>query len=145
MKKYIYIILSLVISSFCVSCSLEDDIDEMFIGKTWHIVGGELNGQSLNGPDVNHFYADANSYRIIFNSNSFSGTLANGDSFSGTWVADGKSRSIRLNVKQQPQLETPFERNVYNVLKNVTYYEGDSEILTLCKDKENFIRMNHER
>lgn len=128
------------------SCSQEDDLTEIFVGKTWYMLGGELNGSALNGANVSQFYNSGSSaYTIAFQTTTFTGTLSGGSTFSGTWTANGKTHSLSLNIKQSPSNLSTFDHDVFAVIKNLKYYEGDSQVLNLHEDKENFIRLNYTR
>jgi len=146
LKKYISIVVSLLISLVLFSsCSREDDIEEIFVGKTWYMVGGELNGQALN-TEVKSFYDSGKTcYLINFQANTFTGTLSSGTTFSGRWNVNAKTRALSLTISNDANPSIPFDRNIYSVLKKISYYEGDSNILILYQDRENFIRLNNER
>lgn len=146
MKKYLHLFILLACAFLTSSCNLEDDINELFINKTWYITGGRLNSQDLN-TEVKNFYTDAGKgiYNILFQENTFVGTMANGHTFSGKWSVNPKTRDLSLNITSEPAVDSPFERNVYVVLKGTKYYEGDSNYLILYTDKNNYIRLSNER
>lgn len=54
-----------------------------------------------------------------------------GATFSGTWSADGKSRSLTLNLKTKGTENDPLGKAFINGLQNVYKYEGDMHSLTL--------------
>ena len=74
MNKIITFLSTLIIvfasSLFMTGCDNEDDIDELFIGKTWKITGATFNGVSINGDDIKELYAIPNTYKISFSSKS---------------------------------------------------------------------------
>lgn len=146
MKKAIYIVLYLTLDLLAVSCSLEDDINEIFVSKTWYMTGGRLNSQDLN-KDVKNFYSDAgrNAYNIHFVEGKFTGTLSTGLNFEGRWNVNPKTQDLSLVFTKEPNVSETFDHNIYSVLKNIKYYEGDSNYLILYSDKNNFIRLNNER
>lgn len=146
MKKCLHLFILLACAILPISCQMEDDINEIFIGKTWYMTGGRLNSQDLN-KEVKNFYTEAGKeiYKIAFQDNTFIGTMANGHNFSGRWSVDPKTRDMSLYMTQEPAIDAPFERNVYVVLKGTKYYEGDSNYLILYTDKNNYIRLNNER
>lgn len=146
MKRYINILFILAVALFTFSsCLREDDINEIFVGKTWYMVGGELNGQALN-TEVKSFYQEgAQAYNITFQANTFTGTLSSGSTFSGHWNVDAKSRRLSLIINKAANTSLTFDHNIYAVVKNINYYEGDSNVLILYQDRENFIRLNNER
>ncbi|MDE5999961.1 MAG: hypothetical protein K2H04_07855, partial [Bacteroidaceae bacterium] len=63
----------------CTACENEDDINEIFVGKTWYMNGGTIGGKKLNS-DIRNFYTDSgtNAYYITFSSQTFKGMLTNG-------------------------------------------------------------------
>lgn len=130
-----------------VSCNNKDDIDEIFTGKIWYIHGACFNGVRLNS-EIKAFYEEKNSYFLSFSassnftSSSFSGKFSTGSDFSGTWLANGSSRMLTLQVYRQPPLSTTLDRNLYTVLKNIKKYSGDSNVLTLYQDDDNYILFN---
>jgi len=127
------------------ACVPEDDLDEIFVGKTWYMTGGRLNSQDLN-KEVKGFYTYGTSaYYINFQSGSFTGTLTSGANFSGSWRAIAKSRTITFSFNGNTNTSLPFDHNVFAVLKNVQYYKGDSNYLELYADKDNYIRLSNER
>lgn len=146
MRKILNISLCILTSIIYTSCNLEDDIDEIFIGRTWYMVGGKLNGKELN-TEVKNFYSSAgtNAYHIDFQPGTFTGVLELGVNFSGTWQVNAKTRDMSFHYKNEPSPNSPFDHNVYSVIKNIQYYKGDSRTLILYVDKNNFIRLNHER
>ena len=54
-KNIFYIYFSLLALT---ACSNEDDIEEIFIGRTWYMNGATINGMKLNS-DIKNFYTDA--------------------------------------------------------------------------------------
>lgn len=132
-------------SVFTISCDTSDDIDLIFIGKTWYMMGGKLNGTELNS-EVSNFYEQGSSgYQLSFQSDAFVGELTPGKKFSGTWKADGKTRDLSLKIKNEASLSSTFDHNIYAVLKDIKYYSGDSKVMTIYADKNNYLRLNFER
>ncbi|MCM1313641.1 MAG: DUF4847 family protein [Bacteroides sp.] len=126
-------------------CDNEDDIDELFIGKTWYIRGATFNGTRINGDDIKELYQVPNTYKISFSSGSFNGILVSGSSFRGIWTADGKSRSLQLNMQQQSGTEiNRLSQQLFDVLNNTTRYGGDSNVMYIYKDNTNFILLSSE-
>ena len=149
MNKIITFLSTLIIvfasSLLMTGCDNEDDIDELFIGKTWKITGATFNGVSINGDDIKELYAIPNTYKISFSSITFNGTLVSGSSFRGTWNADGKSRNLTLQMQQQSGIEiNRLSQQIFEVLNNSTRYGGDSNIIIIYKDNTNFIRLSSE-
>ncbi|MDE6722094.1 MAG: DUF4847 family protein [Bacteroidaceae bacterium] len=130
----------------CTACENEDDIDEIFIGKTWYMNGGTISGKKLNS-DIRNFYTDAgtNAYYITFSSQTFKGMLTNGDSFAGTWTADGKKQTLKLKMTETPTASTPFDKQIYHIIANATSYRSGADFLQLKKDGENVLLLGNKR
>ena len=146
MRKAFNILSLLLLVLTFSSCSLEDDLDEIFYGQTWYMNGATINGMKLNS-DVKNFYTDTgtNAYYVSFSSNTFQGTLSAGVTFSGTWTADGKKHTIALTVTQKPNADTAFDKQIYNILSAVTSYESGAEFLLLKEDGDNQIFFGSSR
>ena len=145
-KENLQILILLLTTLFCVSCIQEDDIDEIFTGKTWYMNGGTINGMRLNS-DVKNFYTDAgmNAYYITFTTNRFQGVLSAGTSFSGVWSANGKHQTITLEMTSSPELSTPFDKQIYNILSSVTSYRSGANFLQLKEDGQNEVVFGNTR
>jgi len=126
-------------------CNLEDDLNELFVGKTWYMTGASINGKVMNS-EVKKFYANGkNAYYINFSSGNFTATLASGTSFSGTWVADGRKQTIKLFVNNKPNNLTTFDLALYNIIENLSKYNGDINVMELKEDDSNLIRFSSNR
>lgn len=151
MKHILLPILSLLSLLALASCVREDDIDEIFTDRSWYMIGGELNDVALNS-EVKSFYRDENdrpygrtAYYVHFSKDNFSIMLSPGEEYVGTWKADGRNRTLMMHIKNVHSPSKTFDRNIYSVLKNIKYYEGDTNYIILYADKNNFIRLNNER
>lgn len=142
MRKILFLLISVLVFH---SCTLEDDIDEMFVGKTWYMTGAKFNGTEINS-DVKNFYTyGREGYKLTFQSSTFIGEFSTGDKFSGKWNVDPKARTMYFIISEKPAKFTSFDHSIFAVLKDVKYYKGDSHTLELHSDKDNLIRFNHER
>lgn len=143
--KKLHLIIFIAVSLLAVSCAPVDDINEIFVGKTWYMTGGRLNSQDLN-KEVKTFYeAGTETYKLHFQDNIFTGTLAAGKTFSGRWNVDAKSRNLSMTITKEAETSSTFDHNIYTVLKGIRYYEGDSNYLIIYSDKDNYIRLHYER
>ena len=133
----------LVCSTLFSNCENSDDIEEIFIGKNWKIHGATFNGVAINGKVVNELYSSADSYWINFSSTTFEGKLQSGNHIRGIWSADGKSKSIQINIKTNLDINSStLGQQIYQVLDNATSYSGDSNVLTIYQDRNNFVRLS---
>ncbi len=128
-----------------VSCDSEDDIDEIFIGHTWKITGATINGQGLESDDITALYTTAGTYELTFSASTFNGTLVAGSSISGSWSADGHDKSFSMHFSKAENTTTPpLTVNLYNILRQSTSYDGDSHVLRIKQDSNNFVRLTRE-
>jgi len=140
------ILLFLLSAVTLVACSSDDDIDDIFIGKTWYMSGGKLNGTDFSKEQVSSLYIYKDSYWIVFSKDTFTGKLSTNTSFSGTWEADGKHRTLKLNVTSSVNCEESLlDANIFRVIKNVNRYSGDANILEIFSDDNSYINMGSIR
>lgn len=123
-----------------IGCSEEDDVEMIFADKQWKITGATINGVSLNN-EVKELYA--NPYYIKFTQSTFTAELAEGSHLSGTWHADGKHKTINLNIANNNLTDkTLLSRNIYTIIKSATHYSGDANVTKIHKDADNYIILN---
>ena len=140
LKPICRIILAMLVCTFFTACTQDDDIEEIFIGKTWYMSGGKLNGTDFSKDEVSELYVNKDSYWIVFSNNSFNGRLSAGSNLSGTWEADGKHRTLKLNITTAENCETiVLDRNILHVLKNINRYRGDANILEIFSEEDSYI------
>lgn len=123
------------------ACNKEDDIDEIFVGRTWYMNGIVING-TTSSEETKNFYKEigTNSYFITFSANTFQGKLFSDAAFSGTWKADGKHQTITLNLQQKPNTDSLFDKQLINILSNVTTYISGADFMNLNDNNQNTIR-----
>lgn len=140
MKIALNISLVLLLLLSFTSCSQEDDIKEIFVGKTWYMNGGVINGMKLNS-EIKNFYTDAGegAYYISFSTDTFQGVLSSGVTFAGTWSADGKNQSIKFNVTQKPNTTLLFDKQIYNIISEPSSYSSGADFMHLSKDGDNTV------
>lgn len=153
LKSILYI---LMIVPFLWSCNDEDDVEEIFVSGTWHVVNyfGKANWDKRNG-DPKYKPADTagrnalqtiQTFTLLFNvDGSFVGKMQSGN-FKGKWQADGKERTIRLRIEGSPGTSSSYDREYIETLQNVEFYQGDSNVLLLApEDKKSFIQFSHKK
>jgi hypothetical protein len=124
-------------------CSCEDegdDVSEIFVDKKFKITGCVYNGVNVNGEETKKFYS--NPYYIDFKSGAFVAELANGRKLSGGWTADGDSREMRFDIRQNEGEDDVLSRKVYEIMKNIRNYSGDANVIKLYKDGNNLLILN---
>lgn len=150
MKRNLYIALTAILTSLLAcgltACSSEDDLDEIFVGRTWYMNGAIINGKRLND-EIKHFYTDAGegAYYLSFSSGTFQGVLTMGVAFSGTWSADGKAQSITLNVTNTSTVSSPFDKQILNILSATSFYRSGDAFMQLGEDDNNVVLFGSSR
>lgn len=142
-KNIFYIYFSLLALT---ACSNEDDIEEIFIGRTWYMNGATINGMKLNS-DIKNFYTDAGerAYYISFSAGTFTGVLSEGVFFSGTWAANGKEQTILMNIKQKPNTQTIFDKQIFNIISSASSYNSGADFLSIKEDNQNIVLFGSSR
>lgn len=142
MKSLAYIALATL--TLCLpACSNEDDVNTIFLGKTWQITSATTEGETLNGEEIKELYSQDGTYYIVFTASTFTGALVSGSSIAGKWWADGDSHDLRLNFTTAQQVNASYvSRTIYDILANSTAYTGDENTLTIKKDSKNYILMS---
>lgn len=122
------------------ACNNEDDLDEIFVGKTWYMTSATVD-------DITNFYTSAGSsaYYITFSSTTFQGVLSAGNNFSGTWEANGKNQTIRLNFTKKPSTALQFDKDVYDILSTITSYKSGADWLIMKQNGNKEIRFGDSR
>ena len=113
-------------------CSKEDDIDEIFIGNTWYV--------RLSQKEMNSLYDSDDSYWIYFDQTTFSGKMDAPSSYSGTWSVDAKTGDISFHITSEVNMNAnTTSRKIYTIIKNDSYYKGDSNVLRIYMDKDSYV------
>lgn len=155
MKKILrnisYLLLALLMLPALSGCDTEDDLIEIFTGKTWKM--SRLTMKGSNAPFLPNLWDSQDSmdasldklkaegnFTLIFEGSEVDGQLL-GTRFSaygvnatltGTWNADGDSHALTFSVAGPSRSESdPLAKAFINGLKNVYKYEGDASSLTL--------------
>src|SRR5574344_3091519 len=147
MNKKLYIPILLLLSLLaCVSCTREDDIEDIYEGKVWYMNGGTINGMRMNSEVKNFYTQDGKSvYFISFGPDTFNGMLSKGINFSGTWTANGKSQTLSLTFKQVPDASSPFDKKKYNILRSAIAYKSGATFLEIRDSQDNAVMFGSER
>ncbi|MBQ8521744.1 MAG: DUF4847 family protein [Bacteroides sp.] len=151
LKNILYIICALPL---LWGCNDEDDVNEIFVSGTWYVVNyftkadwDKRNGEPVYKP-ITGEGQDALKVIQLFtltfsDDGTYKGTMQNAN-FDGTWSADGKDHSLRLTVKGSPNTSSRFNKELIETLKEVAYYQGDSNYLMLGpSDKRSYIQIRH--
>lgn len=146
MNKVLSILFTISTLLALTACEREDDIDVIFIGKTWYMNGGKFNGKGMD-VDVKNFYTEEqnNAYFITFYSDRFQGRFSSGVPFSGKWTVDGKKHNISLTFDSRPSVSTNFDLQLYDVMKATKSYESGGNFLLLKQDNDNMVMFGTSR
>lgn len=141
MKRFIQTIFIVAVTAvLAISCNKEDDIDEIFIGNTWYVRSAVLNGTSLSQKEMNSLYDSDDSYWLYFDQMTFSGKMDAPSSYSGTWSVDAKNGKISFHVTNENNMNANnTSRTIYTIIKNASYYKGDSNVLRIYMDKDSYV------
>lgn len=149
MKYKLFALLAAIL--LLAGCNNEDDVLEIFTGKTWKLTRITTEGSSnrflpglwdnensynnsieklnIENNYVLVFYGNPQSSEYIastFNANGINATITN-----GTWKADGASKNLTLNGKISGTESDPLAKEFMKALLLVYKYEGDNRTLTL--------------
>lgn len=145
--RRIQTILTITLTLLILSaCKREDDIDEIFVGRTWYMNGVVINGVT-NSKETQNFYTDTDRscYFISFSSGTFQGCLSSNVAFSGTWQVDGKHQTITLRLTEKPNTDNLFDNQLLNILSSVISYTSGAEFMHLNDNNQNTIRFGKFR
>lgn len=140
--KSIFCLLLILSTLNVVSCDKNDDTITIFNEKRWKITGCTYNGVNINNESIKELYREPY-YIEMFGNGVLTGKLSNNISIKGTWNAEGNSRSIHLFINPIEISNASFICNkIFEILNGVTKYEGDSNVIKLIKDRNNFLILN---
>jgi hypothetical protein len=129
-----YWIIGLLMLPLLAACSDEDDVDAIFMGRTWKLTTIMQNNKSIYEPtsDEQKEISESarESYIITFTDKVFSGKTLN-DAFNGTWSVDGKKHEIHFTFKNTPNPPGAVSKKMIEILQNATKYEGDTNQMTI--------------
>lgn len=154
MKRTIkYIISFLIIPLFFCGCNQEDDIYEIFVSGTWRVNNyyTDCNWNNLAYKPGNPVFKSVddlkiiNSFTVIFEDNGTMKGNIDGGTFTAQWNADAKNRNFSItNISSSISLSGKNAEFI-NRLKNVKYYQGDSNTIQLApQDKNSYVQLNHQ-
>lgn len=151
-QKIAELILLICLPLTIISCNDEDDVIDIFTGKTWKM--SRLTENSKNPPQfydgiwnsekdrlksLEYLNRDGN-FTVIFEGSEINGevdgtsVIVHGinSTLKGTWKANGKDNSIKLYLKKSEGSESdPLAKAFMAAMQQVFQYEGDINQLTL--------------
>ena len=140
MKSYRLLLASLCVLLF-VGCDREDDIEGIFTGKVWHMAGfySTTDWDNPNmGTPINKYnsHSDLEGYNVEFLVDGMVVvTFSQGCKMQGRWEADGRERTFSISewkvVTGDPVVLVGYAKQMYDELRKVTYYQGNSNYIRL--------------
>lgn len=130
-----YWIIGLSMLPLFTACSDEDDIDAIFMGRTWKLSRIMQNkSTSALTPEEQKKVSESaeNCFIVSFSGDNFSGRTLE-SSFTGTWTVDGKKHTISFNIKGGDGMN-PAEivsQKMINILQYADKYKGDTRNLEI--------------
>ncbi len=126
-----------------VACNDEDDIDAIFMGRTWKLSRIMLNkSTSALSPEEQEKVSKSadNCFIVSFSGESFSGRTLN-ETFGGTWTVDGKNQAISFTFKGNiPHPTDMASQKMLEILQNANKYGGDTRNLEIRRaDDSSFL------
>lgn len=145
-------------------CSEEDDVEEIFVSGRWYVVDyyTKANWSKRSGnPRYNSMLLSSNmdevaagrkaletihEFNITFGRDGKLTGNVGGGSLEGTWQADGEKRTVHVTVTRQSGASSTYVQEFIETLKEVAFYQGDSNVLLLApEDKKSYIQFTHRK
>lgn len=140
MKSYRLFLASLCVL-LLVGCDREDDIEGIFTGKVWHMAGfystTDWDNPNMGTPISKYnSHSDLEGYNVEFLVDGMVVvTFSQGCKMQGRWEADGRERTFSISewkvVMGDPVVLVGYAKQMYDELRKVTYYQGNSNYIRL--------------
>lgn len=136
------ICLLLMLCAVCFTgCNREDDLEGIFTGKVWHLAGfystTDWDNQNMGMPISKYnSHSDLEGYNVeFFIDGLVVVTFPQGCKMQGYWEADGLERTFSISdwkvVTGDPAALVGYAKQMYDELRKVAYYQGDSNYIRL--------------
>lgn len=137
MKNIIRTLLILLATAGLSACSNEDDIEDIFVNRTWTL--------AFINEGSNRIAAKDNYYLQFYDKN-FVVTTPSGAKIQGYWEADGENRSFRCTqVMTDGNISNDtIAGKMEKILEKAASYEGDINYL-IIKQQDNVFMQFHNR
>lgn len=148
-------LLFVVSALLLAGCQRRDDIEEIFTGKEWHLAGfyqtHDWDNSNMGSPitDYNSL-ADLSAYNVTFLTDGTAVVvLPKGCVLQGIWEADGVKRTFKISkwkvVDGSPDELTGYGKWMYDDIRKVAYYQGDSNYIRLFDDTRRYFMQFGDR
>lgn len=130
-----YWIIGLFMLPLLTACSDEDDIDAIFMGRTWKLsrIMQNKSTSALTPEEQKKVSESAEECFIIaFSGDHFSGRTLD-TSFTGTWSVDGEEHTISFDIKGVDGMNPSdvASQKMLNILQHANKYRGDTQNLEI--------------
>ena len=144
--------LLMVLCLACLTgCDRSDNLEDIFTGKVWHLAGfyqtSNWENPNLSYPLKNDYnsHSDLSAYNIsFFTDGTVLVTLPQGCQLTALWTADGNERRRTFSfsewktIQGDPTVLTGYAKQMYDNLKRVAYYQGDTYYIQLFDDSKRY-------
>lgn len=130
----------LTLSMIFTSCDNGDDLNDIFLNHSWTL-SFIKEGKKVAAPAFN------TEYTMTFYETTFVLTTRNGSTIEGEWIADRIERTLKireLGYSLGKIGEDEIAIKAITMLRNIRYYEGDSNWLQIQVDKNNYIQFHNK-
>lgn len=123
----------LLILFLWMGCSSEDDVEGIFVGKTWcvnYMFKADGKTAAFTDEEKEIIDGDRENYCIVFGQETFN--VKSGDfTFGGKWSVDGKKHTISFGIDGNVTPPNSISKKITDVIKGAVKYEGDYEQLRI--------------
>lgn len=149
-RRCLPLLATLILWACLPSCNDEDDIQEVFTGKTWKLTyTGQVNdwtnlGDGTVANDFHEEKREPQSYTLYFTEGGVRITAAIGTVWRGKWEADGESNHFAIyDLKKEGEGSTANEKLFLQRVSEAQYYRGSAVILRLFSaNKKDFVQFS---
>ena len=149
-NKSISLFIVLCLACFA-GCDRRDDLEDIFTGRVWHLAGfyqtSDWKNPNLSFPLKNDYNSHDNlsAYNIsFFTDGTVLVALPQGCQLTAMWTADGNERHRTLSLSEwktiqgDPTMLTGYGKQMYDNLKRVAYYQGNTYYIQLFDDSKRY-------
>lgn len=127
-------------------CNEEDDIDGIFIGKTWYVTNllkANSNNTLLEENDWNTLANNRSKYLISFSNETFH-AQAGDYTFEGKWSVDGKKQAIHFIINDNIVGTDVISREFIKILKEASTYKGTYTYLRIYTEAKTSVLFHQQ-
>lgn len=127
------VIFALITLTLLVSCTKEDDIEDIFVERNWSLT--RIVERTLTS------YNNGKKYSIEFFETTFEARMPNGSTIHGNWSADGSTREFKCsNMRTSGNISgDSIARKIERILTGARKYSGDSHWLKIMEQENIYL------